>query len=220
MHFIPFEVARSEHEIQLHALCFVVFQHFADHGQLVLAHQLVGVVITPGLCFALTQAYGGAVFPLQPAAALALVEIGALHFQAGEDRQPHRVPPFDYFAHLVSAHFPGVFDHAHNAPVDKTFPDFLFFSHCAAHFAVVEVDVAISQSQDQEFHSSADDLVYRPVHFVLIERGVDAFGVEVMGVVVIDQARLFHDLSSVMELFLETFRVSKIGRRGFFPMPQ
>ena len=63
----------------------------------------------------------------------------------------------------------------------------------------MEVDVTISQSQDQEFHSGAHDLVYRPVHFVLIERGVDAFGMKVMGVVVIDQARLFHDIDFLVE---------------------
>jgi len=73
-HFAAPEIAGPEHEVQLDASGLVVFQLLANQGHFFVSDLLQGEVVTP-LCMRQTivcfpQADLGAVFPLEPAAAL------------------------------------------------------------------------------------------------------------------------------------------------------
>jgi hypothetical protein len=76
--------------------------------------------------------------------------------------------------------------------VDVVLPHLFLLADDAAHLAVVEIDVAVAEAQDQQIHSRAHHLVHRPLQHVDTGGRFDALAVKVMGVVVVDQAWFLH----------------------------
>ena len=189
------EVQREEHEIQLDAVRFVVLQDLADQAELLLADLGIGVVVAPlGLVIgeAVVRRPQGdlhAPAPLEPAAALAALGRGVLQLETGEDPDSGLPAVADHLPQLVGAQGRGVPDHAHDAPVDELVPDLLLLADDAPDAGLVEVDVAEAEAEGEQVHAGAGELVDGPAHLVKAEGRIDALGVEVVGVAVVDQTR-------------------------------
>ena len=106
----------------------------------------------------------------------------------GKDRQALLASPADHLPQLVRPQLPGVPHHTHDSPVDDVFPGLLLLSHDASDLAVVEIHVAVTQPQDQHSHSGSQHLVHRPLELQAAHRGIDPLGMEVVGVVVVNEA--------------------------------
>ena len=64
--------------------------------------------------------------------------------------------------------------------------------HHAANLALMEEDVAITQSQNQQIHARAQHLIYRPVQEVATGWWFESLGVKVVRVVVVNQTGSVH----------------------------
>ena len=159
------EVEREEHEIELDAVGAVIDEHLANHCLLVFPNHVVREVVGPfGLMLGPTRvvdavADGGLVPPSEPAASVGAGRLSVLQAEAGEYGQARSPSVLDDLSDLVGALLAGYLHHPHDAPVDVAFPDLFGLPDDAPDLAVVEVDVAVSESEHEEVDARAEHLV-------------------------------------------------------------
>jgi len=186
------EIAQVEHEIEFDAIRLIVVEDLAHDGKFALRHLGVHPVVTPEIPTLFADADVGATFFFQQPAAFIPRWGDILQFETGDDADPKLATTIDVGAQLVSIQALTGLDHTQDSPIDVGVPRLLALSHDAPHLAAVEIDIAVPQAKHEGVHAGAGDFLHRPLQHMQARRRFESFGVKVMAVVVVDEARCIH----------------------------
>ena len=153
-------------------------------------------IITPFGPPLVADAYLGPARLLEQTAALALQLGRILKLEAGKNFEPRLATALDHRPQLIGSQIIGRLHHPHNPPVDITLPDLLALPHDPADLALVKVDVSVPQTEHQQIHARAQDLVDRPIQLVQTRRRLNPLGVKMVRVIVVDESRFLHGQSA------------------------